>query len=71
MNEEKYINQFIKERGHSWEKGFYVELQTGDVLFKSSEEYSFSEVKEFVQFLIERSENPQARYLENNRTGNA
>lgn len=39
MNEEKYINQFIKERGHSWEKGFYVELQTGDVLFKSSEEY--------------------------------
>jgi len=39
MNEEKYINQFIKECGHSWEKGFYVELQTGDVLFKSSEEY--------------------------------
>ena len=39
--------------------------------FKSSEEYSFSEVKEMVQFLIERSENHQARYLENSRADNA
>lgn len=38
--------------------------------FKGSEEYSFEEVRELVQFTIERSENRQARYLETFRTDN-
>lgn len=34
-----WIKQFIKDYGHSWGFGFYVELNTGEYFDRSSPEY--------------------------------
>ena len=39
MSKEAYIKSFIKESGHSFVEGFYIELHTGEVLYNGTDEY--------------------------------
>ena len=39
MSKEEYIKSLIKDHGHSFGQGFYVELHTGEVLYAGTEEY--------------------------------
>lgn len=39
MSKQDYIKQFIKDYGHSFGQGFYIELYTGEVLYAGTEEY--------------------------------
>lgn len=39
MSKQDYIKQFIKDYGHSFGMGFFVELHTGEVMYNGTDEY--------------------------------
>ena len=56
MSKEAYIKSFIKESGHSFVEGFYIELHTGEVLYNGTDEYKIWYEEKEAEYLNQKKD---------------